>query len=85
MAEILNDDTGMEEAQRQSLTVWAAAKELRVINASSYVAAGDLWKGIRDLRQKITDTFGPIIEMAHKAHKTALAKKAEADKPLEEA
>lgn len=74
-----------DEVTREVATVETQAKELKVVDAASYIAAGELWKAIKALRAKIKDTFGPIKEAANKAHKMAVAKEKEVDAPLEAA
>jgi len=61
------------------------AKSLKIVDAKSYINAGELWKSIKALRKKVDDTFGPIISTAFQAHRTAVAKKKEVDGPLESA
>lgn len=61
------------------------ALALLIVTQADAEGAAQLRAGIRELMKRVEDTFDPIISDAHKAHKTALAKKAEHFKPLEEA
>ena len=72
-----------EEVSTRALSIPDQAKALKVITTEDYIKAGDLWKRIKELRDKVAETFNPIIQKAHEAHKEALAKKAEVDRPLE--
>lgn len=73
------------EVETQSLTIPEQAKAIKIVDTESYIEAGDLWKGIRSLREKVSDSFDPLIKHAHALHKATLAKKSEIDKPLEDA
>lgn len=73
------------EVENVALTIPELANALRVTDTVQYVKAGELWKNIKALRDRVASSFNPIIEKAHAAHKEALAKKAEVDKPLETA
>ncbi|OQC19793.1 MAG: hypothetical protein BWX71_02589 [Deltaproteobacteria bacterium ADurb.Bin072] len=44
-----------------------------------------MWKTIKDMMKEVSDTFDPIIEQAHKAHKKALEQKAKYYSPLDQA
>jgi hypothetical protein len=74
-----------DEVTREVATVETQAKELKVVDAASYIAAGELWKGIKALRAKVADTFDDIIKAAHLAHKKAVEKKKMHDGPLDAA
>jgi hypothetical protein len=74
-----------DEVTREVVTVENQAKELKVIDAASYIAAGELWKSIKALRAKVADTFDDIIKAAHLAHKKAVEKKKMHDGPLDAA
>jgi hypothetical protein len=68
---------------QKALTTAQEAKLLTVRNPEEYRYACDFLKGVAQLRRQIAETFDPIIEQAHKAHKIAIAKKKETDGPLE--
>lgn len=72
-----------EEVGREVVSIETQAKELKVVDPVSYVAAGELWKSIKGIRKKIADTFDPIIKKAHEVHKEAVARKKEHDAPLD--
>jgi len=74
-----------QEAQKTALSIPDQAKALVISDAETAQKAADLKEHIRMIRKKIADTFGPIIEKAHAAHKEALAKKKTAEAPLIEA
>lgn len=74
-----------EEVGREVATVEDQAKVLKVVDAPSYVAAGELWKAIKAIRAKVAATFDKSIKTAHELHKGLLAKKKEHDGPLDAA
>ena len=59
------------------------AQALEITNSDQYEMAGLLWKEIKAFRAKIAETFDPIIQAAHKAHKEAVGKKKEVDTPAD--
>lgn len=63
----------------------AEAKQFRVSTAEHYALAGEKLKGIKALLKKVSDSFDPIIQKAHAAHKEAVARKKEHETPLLEA
>jgi uncharacterized protein YdiU (UPF0061 family) len=56
-----------------------------VSNPDEYQGAGVFLKGVKVLLGKIAETFDPVIDQAHKAHKTACAAKKQYTEPLEAA
>ena len=74
-----------KQVETQALTVAEKVNTITVTDTESYQNAGMLWKEIKVFRAKVAETFDPIIKAAHKAHKAAVAKKNEVDKPLDEA
>lgn len=74
-----------DEVTKEVATVEVQAKELKVIDAASYIAAGELWKAIKALRGKVAATFDKSIKAAHELHKGLVAKKKEHDGPLDAA
>jgi hypothetical protein len=83
MAEESVVETG--EVESKALSIVEQAKGIAIIDADSYVAAGTIWKGIRDMMNEISETFDPIIQQQHKAHKMAIEKKNKFFIPLENA
>lgn len=77
--------TPEEEVSREVVSVEAQAKALKVVDAKSYLDAGELWKSIKALRKKVADTFDPLVKKAFELHKNAVATKKENDSPLEAA
>lgn len=73
------------EVETKALTIVDQAKAVVVKDAESYTAAGVMWKTIKDMMKEVSDTFDPIIEQAHKAHKKALEQKAKYYSPLDQA
>lgn len=74
-----------EEVGQQALTIPEQARAIKITDVATYTGAGDLWKSIKALRSKVAETFNPLIDNAHRLHKSILAKKQAVDGPLEEA
>lgn len=71
-----------EEVETKALTIVDQAKAVTVTDAKTYTAAGMLWKSIGDMIKEVKDTFDPICEAAHKAHKAATEKRSKYLDPL---
>ena len=71
-----------EEVEAKALTIVDQAKAVKVIDAKTYTAAGMLWKQIGDMIKEVKDTFDPICEAAHRAHKAATEKRSKYLDPL---
>ena len=77
--------TQEEELTREVVSIESQAKALKIVDSPSYLSAGELWKSIKDIRKKVADFCDPGIKQAHELHKTLVAKKKEADTPLDNA
>ena len=75
---------GLEVLQR-ALTWPERARAVTIVDTESYVAAAELLKGIKALREEANATFDPIISDAHRAHQTACAQKRKVEAPLVDA
>lgn len=73
------------EVQREALTWPERAKALVIDTPESYSLAAEMLKGIKGLRAKIADTFGPLKAKAHAAWKAIRDEEKKADAPLTEA
>jgi len=71
-----------EEVETKALTIVDQANAVKVIDAKTYTAAGMLWKSIGDMIKEVKDTFDPICEAAHRAHKAATEKRSKYLDPL---
>ena len=60
----------------------AEARVFKVATDTDYQAAGARLQAIKALRKKVDETFDPIIQKAHAAHKEAVARKKEHESPL---
>lgn len=78
----MNDGTNLAVEVSQPL---AEARVFKIVTQEHYVNAGERLKVIMGLKRKVDAAFDPIIADAHKAHKTAVAKKKEHEAPLIEA
>jgi hypothetical protein len=65
-----------DEVETKALTIVDQSKAVVVTDAQTYTAAGMLWKSIGDMIKEVKDTFDPICDAAHKAHKAATEKRA---------
>lgn len=63
----------------------AEARQFKVSNPEQYSLAGLKLKAIKLLRSKVDQTFDPIIQKAHAAHKEAVGQKKSHELPLIEA
>lgn len=80
------DSTRTEIAiQTTSMSLKQLAEDFQVINNDTYTQANEIGRALKAARKQVDDFMDPIVESAHKAHKTALAKKKELAAPLEEA
>lgn len=77
--------TEIEKVETEALTIVDEATTMVIIDDEGLEIAANLLLGIKDLRKKIADTFDPIIDKAHKAHKEAIAQKKKTEAPLVEA
>lgn len=75
----LVETTPVEE---KALSIVDQAKAVKVTDPETYTAAGSLWKAIGDMIKEVKDTFDPICDAAHKAHKQAVEKRAKYLDPL---
>jgi hypothetical protein len=75
----LVETTPVEE---KALSIVDQAKAVKIVDNQSYVAAGGVWKAIGDMIREVKDTFDPICDAAHKAHKQAVEKRAKYLDPL---
>jgi hypothetical protein len=69
----------------EALTWPDRARTAAVVDPASYQSAGELLKGIKQLRQKIAETFDPHIRRAHDSHRALCEEKRQAEAPLTEA
>jgi hypothetical protein len=69
----------------EALTWPDRARTAAVVDPASYQAAGELLKGIKQLRQKIAETFDPHIKRAFDSHRALCEEKRQAEAPLTEA
>lgn len=74
-----------QELETRALTVPEQAKALKIVDAESYERGTQIFHTIKDFRREINATFDPIIDLAHKAHKEAIAQKKKVESPLVEA
>ena len=76
----------LDRAVTQEALTWPdRARATAVIDAATYQAAGELLKGIKQLRQKIAETFDPHIQRAFQSHRALVDEKRQAEAPLTEA
>lgn len=71
-----------EEVETKALSIVDQAKAVKVTDSETYTAAGMLWKSIGDMIKEVKDTFDPICDAAHKAHKAAVEKRSKFLDPL---
>ena len=74
-----------KELETTALTLKDQATAMVIRDVTTFAAAGELGKSIKDLRAKIVDYFAPIKKAAHDAHKAITAKESAELKPVDEA
>ncbi len=72
-----------DKLSNQSLTIIEQAKSIVVKDAETYQKAADVISVGKSLLKQIGETFDPLIESAHKAHKQLLATKKQFTDPIE--
>ena len=72
----------IEQEQKDLVT---QAKSIIIKTQPQYIGASDFLKRVKTLYAKISETFDPIIEAAHKTHKEAVGQKKNLVSPIEEA
>lgn len=77
--------TPQQELETRVVSVPDRAKAMQIVDSAQFVAAGELLKTIKGLRSEIDQTFDPIIQKQHEAHKEAIAQKRKVEAPLVEA
>ncbi len=81
-------EIGTEEIKNvevKALALPEQARQVRVIDNPSMEKANGLLTDIRAIRKEIQDTFKPLAEKAHQAHKAILEQQKKAEAPLVEA
>lgn len=69
----------------EALTWPDRARATAIVDATTYVAAAELLKGIKALRVRIGETFDPHISRAFQSHRALCKEKSDAEAPLTEA
>ena len=69
----------------EALTWPERAQALAIVSPESYTFGADLLLGIKDLRKRIADTFGPHVKRAFDAHRALVAEQRTAEAPLMDA
>ncbi len=72
----------IEVVKAEVMPIPTEAKMILVVDQPSLEKANNFFLVIKGLRKKIADTFNPIIEAAHKAHKEAIAQRKKVEEPL---
>ena len=80
-AELVIDRTPVTEA----LSWPQQATAVQIVTPDHYLGASELLKGIKALRNRIVETFGPHCKRAFEAHKALVAEQKAAEEPLTQA
>lgn len=75
-------ETSLEKLNQEVQGYPEQAGHIIIHNNETLKKGNDFLLAIKTMRKKIGETFNPIIEKAHKAHKEAVAKKKEFEEPL---
>jgi hypothetical protein len=71
-----------EEVSTKALSIIEQGNAVVIKNSEDYTAAGNLWTTIKGIMKQVDESFDPIIQKAHQAHKEAVAQKAKIYDPL---
>lgn len=74
-----------ERVTQRALSMPEQARAVRITDPASYERACDFLKGVKALREEISETFDPHIKRAYEAHRALCAEKKDAEAPLAEA
>jgi hypothetical protein len=74
-----------EQLETKIVSVPDQARALTIQTNDEYVRAGELLRTIKGLRGEVDQSFDPIIQKAHEAHREAIAQKRKIEAPLAEA
>jgi hypothetical protein len=74
-----------DDVETKALSIVDQAKAVKVTDSQTYLSAGVFWKQIGEMISEVKDTFDPICDAAHRAHKAATTKRAKYLEPLETA
>jgi hypothetical protein len=72
-----------EEIEEKALTMTEQVTALAVVDKETYDLANSFGAAAKELLKAIDEAFDPIIEAAHKSHKTALEQKKKQSAPVE--
>lgn len=78
-------ESAVEHIDQKALTVAEQAKQIIVRDAATYTLACDTLRGVVSMRKQVAETFGPMKDAAHKAHKAVTEQERKVDTPLAEA
>ena len=74
-----------ELLRKDAIMLQERAQAFLVESEEDNLAAGKFLLAVREMRRKVKAAFDPIVEAAHAAHKTAVAKRKEYLEPVERA
>ena len=74
-----------QEVTTVALSIIEQGKAVVIKSSDDYTAAGSLWTTIKGIMKQVDESFDPIIQKAHQAHKEAVAQKAKIYDPLKSA
>lgn len=74
-----------KELHESALSLKEQAQAIKIADKESFASAGELGKGMKELRAKVVEYFKPLKDAAYKSHKAITAKEAEELKPIDEA
>ena len=79
------NDLIVSELKSEASTVQERARAVVINDTATYQEAGQFLLNIKALRKKISEFCDPVISLAYKTHREAVAKKNEMEAPLLEA
>src|SRR3990167_2701272 len=75
----------VKDVEKKALSFPDRAREIKISDNATFIAAGEFLKSIKALRGEIDDTFSPITKKAYEAWKETLRQRERVEAPLVEA
>ena len=69
--------------ERRALTMVEAAKCVQIVDAESYISAGEAWKRLAEMEKEAHEHFDPVVKSTNQAHKDAVALRTKVLDPIE--
>lgn len=78
----MNQEIAVQEIRRETMSITERVHAMVITNDQDYAWAGVFFKRIKSARKAVEETFRPVIDSAHKAHRAAIDALKKHDDPL---